>query len=161
MAELETLKTDLEEKIAREEIQTQILTKEQVKFWLKNMEKLDLASTDNRQRIINTFVNSIYVFEDRFEVNFNCREGFEKIPLDNERFVSPIEISGEAIGAWLTNYRMNQAAELLIKERDMSIADIGSYVGYDNAGKFTVAFKRIMKLTPSEYRRERGIQYDI
>ena len=95
MAELETSKTDLEEKIAREEIQTQILTKEQVKFWLKNMEKLDLASTDNRQRIINTFVNSIYVFEDRFEVNFNCREGFEKIPLDNERFVSPIEISGE------------------------------------------------------------------
>ena len=61
------------------------------------MEKLDLASTDNRQRIINTFVNSIYVFEDRFEVNFNCREGFEKIPLDNERFVSPIEISGEPI----------------------------------------------------------------
>lgn len=70
-------------------------------------------------------------------------------------------VYGEAIGAWLTNYRMNQAAELLIKERDMSIADIGSYVGYDNAGKFTVAFKRIMKLTPSEYRRERGIQYDI
>ena len=59
-------------------------------------------------------------------------------------------VYGEAIGAWLTNYRMNQAAELLIKERDMSIADIGSYVGYDNAGKFTVAFKRIMKLTPSE-----------
>ena len=35
------------------------------------MEKLDLASIDNRQRIINTFVNSIYVYEDRFEVNWN------------------------------------------------------------------------------------------
>ena len=97
MAELETLKTDLEVKIAREEIQTQVLTEEQIKFWLKNMKKLDLASTDNRQRIINTFVNSIYVFEDRFEVNFNCREEFEKIPLDNERFVSPIDILGEPI----------------------------------------------------------------
>ena len=82
-------------KIAREEIQTQILTKDQVKFWLKNMEKLDLASIDNRQRIINTFVNSIYVYEDRFEVNFNCREGFETIPLDIERFVSRLEIVGE------------------------------------------------------------------
>ena len=59
------------------------------------MEKLDLASIDNRQRIINTFVNSIYVFEDRFEINFNCREGFEIIPLDNERFVSRLEILGE------------------------------------------------------------------
>ena len=153
MAELEGLKIDLEVKIAREEIQTQILTKDQVKFWLKNMEKLDLASIDNRQRIINTFVNSIYVYEDRFEVNFNCREGFETIPLDIERFVSRLEIVGEAIGAWLTNYRMNQAAELLIKERDMSIADIGSYVGYDNAGKFTVAFNRDMTGAVIEYAR--------
>ena len=95
MAELESLKIDLEVKIAREEIQTQILTKDQVKLWLKNMEKLDLASIDNRQRIINTFVNSIYVYEDRFEVNFNCREGFETIPLDIERFVSRLEIVGE------------------------------------------------------------------
>ena len=39
LTELETLQTDLEVKIAREEIQSQILTKEQVEFWLKNMEK--------------------------------------------------------------------------------------------------------------------------
>ena len=65
-------------------------------------------------------------------------------------------VYGEAIGAWLTGYRMNRAAELL-RESDLSIAEIGSRVGYDNAGKFTVAFKKTMKLTPSEYRRERRI----
>lgn len=65
-------------------------------------------------------------------------------------------VYGEAIGAWLTGYRMNHAAELL-RESDLSIAEIGSRVGYDNAGKFTVAFKKTMKLTPSEYRRERMI----
>lgn len=65
-------------------------------------------------------------------------------------------VYGEAIGAWLTGYRMNRAAELL-RESDLSIAEIGSRVGYDNAGKFTVAFKITMKLTPSEYRRERRI----
>ncbi len=70
-------------------------------------------------------------------------------------------VYGEAIGAWLTGYRMNQAAELLLREREMSVAEIGSRVGYDNAGKFTVAFKKIMKLTPTEYRRERGINYEI
>lgn len=70
-------------------------------------------------------------------------------------------IYGEAIKTWLTNYRMNQAAELLLKERKTAIAEIGSRVGYDNAGKFTEAFKKIMKLTPSEYRRERGIKYGI
>lgn len=65
-------------------------------------------------------------------------------------------VYGEAIGAWLTGYRMNRAAELL-RESELSIAEIGSRVGYDNAGKFTVAFKKTMKLTPSEYRRERRI----
>lgn len=65
-------------------------------------------------------------------------------------------VYGEAIGAWLTGYRMNRAAELL-RESDLSIAEIGNRVGYDNAGKFTVAFKKTMKLTPSEYRRERRI----
>lgn len=65
-------------------------------------------------------------------------------------------VYGEAIGAWLTGYRMNRAAELL-RESELSIAEIGSRVGYDNTGKFTVAFKKTMKLTPSEYRRERRI----
>ncbi len=70
-------------------------------------------------------------------------------------------IYGEAIGAWLTACRMNRAAELLVREWELSIAEIGGRVGYDNAGKFTVAFKKKMKLTPSEYRRERGMQNEI
>ena len=63
---------------------------------------------------------------------------------------------GASMGAWLTDYRMNRAAELLIGSREMSIAEIGGAVGYDSAGKFAAAFKRLMRLTPSEYRRERG-----
>ena len=69
-------------------------------------------------------------------------------------------VYGEAIGGWLTNYRMNLAAELLVKTRELSVAEIGGRVGYDNAGKFTEAFKRVMKFTPSEYRKERGIRYE-
>ena len=69
-------------------------------------------------------------------------------------------VYGAAIGTWLTNYRMNAAAELLLKEKDKSIGEIGSLVGYDNAAKFTVAFKRVMKFTPSEYRKERGMRHE-
>ncbi len=70
-------------------------------------------------------------------------------------------VYGSAIGTWLTNYRMNLAAELLIHRKDLSIGEIGGRVGYDSAGKFTQAFKRVMKLTPSEYRKERGISDEI
>ena len=70
-------------------------------------------------------------------------------------------VYGASIGAWLTDYRMNLAAELLVKRREASIAEIGGEVGYSNAGKFTEAFKRVMGLTPSEYRRERGTGYEV
>lgn len=95
LTELETLKTDLEVKIAKEEIQMQILTKDQVEFWLKNMEKLDLANADNKQRLINTFINSIYVHDDKFVVNFNCREESEVIPRSLKGDVSSLTIVGE------------------------------------------------------------------
>ena len=63
---------------------------------------------------------------------------------------------GSSIGAWLTTYRMNQAAELLLKDRERTISEIGCQVGYDSASKFAMAFKKVMKLSPSEYRMERG-----
>ena len=69
-------------------------------------------------------------------------------------------VYGTSIGSRLAGYRMNAAAELLLRERELSIAEIGGRVGYDSAGKFTVAFKKIMKLTPSEYRKERGTSYE-
>ncbi len=67
---------------------------------------------------------------------------------------------GVSIGAWLTDCRMNRAAELLLREPGTDIAEIGGRVGYDSASKFAAAFKRAMKLTPSEYRRERGIRHE-
>lgn len=70
-------------------------------------------------------------------------------------------VYGSAMGTWLTSYRMNLAAELLIRSRALSIAEVGGRVGYDNAGKFTEAFKRVMRLTPSEYQKERGGHYEV
>lgn len=95
MKELEDLKTDIEVKIAREEIQTQILTKEQAKFWLQRMADFDLANHDNKQRIVDTFINSIYVYDDRLVINFNCREDSETIPLELSVFGSDLTMMGE------------------------------------------------------------------
>lgn len=66
---------------------------------------------------------------------------------------------GNSMGAWLTDYRMNLAAGML-RQPGLSIAEIGSRVGYDNPAKFSVAFKRTMKFTPSEYRKEWGLNHE-
>lgn len=61
-------------------------------------------------------------------------------------------VYGVSLGAWLTDYRMNQAAELLRSRREMSIAEIAGRVGYDSASKFAIAFRKVMGMAPLEYR---------
>ena len=61
-------------------------------------------------------------------------------------------VYGSSMGAWLTEFRMNQAAGLLVRERSMSIAEIAGRVGYDSPSKFAMAFRRVMGQSPTEYR---------
>lgn len=60
-------------------------------------------------------------------------------------------VYGTSIKAWLTDYRMNQAAELLRTDRGKSVAEIAGMVGYDSASKFAIAFRKIMGMSPLEY----------
>lgn len=61
-------------------------------------------------------------------------------------------IYGTTIGDWLLQYRMNQAAVLLKTNRRLSVAEIAGEVGYGSPSKFAMAFRRVMGLTPREYR---------
>lgn len=61
-------------------------------------------------------------------------------------------VYGTSIKAWLTDYRMNQAAELLRTDSKKSVAEIAGIVGYDSASKFAIAFRKIMGMSPLEYR---------
>ena len=49
-------------------------------------------------------------------------------------------------------YRMDLAAAALKRDRSRRIGDIALSVGYENAGKFSAAFKSVMGRTPLEYR---------
>lgn len=62
-------------------------------------------------------------------------------------------VFGSSIGTWLLQYRMNQAAELLRGQREMSVAEIAGRVGYDSPSKFAMAFRKVMGMSPVEYRR--------
>lgn len=64
-------------------------------------------------------------------------------------------IYGMTIGNWLLQYRMNQAAVLLQTNRNTSVAEIAGQVGYDSPSKFAMAFRKIMGLSPTEYRNRR------
>lgn len=61
-------------------------------------------------------------------------------------------VYGSSIGAWLLQYRINQAAVLLRRERNLSVAEIAGRTGYDSPSKFAMAFRRVMGMSPREYR---------
>lgn len=60
---------------------------------------------------------------------------------------------------FLIQYRMAKALQLL-KESEISIAEVGAAVGYENQLHFSRAFKSVFDVPPSEYRRKHFIYSD-
>lgn len=62
------------------------------------------------------------------------------------------EVYGSSLAAHMKEHRMEKAAALL-RETDMSVAEIAGQVGYESQSKFTAAFKEQFGLLPTAYRR--------
>ncbi len=62
-------------------------------------------------------------------------------------------VYGKNVSTYLREYRMSEAAVALSKTT-MSVSDIAAKVGYQNASKFSAAFKKFYGESPLEYRRQ-------
>lgn len=62
-------------------------------------------------------------------------------------------VYGMPVAAYMKHYRIMKAAGLL-RNSDASIASIARSVGYESQSKFSAAFKDIMKILPTDYRRQ-------
>ena len=91
--ELEAQREQLETDIIKQEIVDETVTREQVVLWLKEMKKLDLSLDDSKRKLIDTFVNSIVLYDDKVVVSFNCKERASEIAL-SKYSVSDSTISG-------------------------------------------------------------------
>lgn len=80
--ELEATKERLNVSILQEELQKPQLTREQVLFWLQRFRTIDITKEEHRQKLIDSFVNSVYVFDDKIVLTFNYKDGMETISLD-------------------------------------------------------------------------------
>lgn len=56
------------------------------------------------------------------------------------------------IATYMKEYRVHRAMKLL-RETDATIADIAAKVGYETQGKFSKAFKDVVQVLPTEYRK--------
>lgn len=61
------------------------------------------------------------------------------------------QLIGENFKDYLTNFRMNKAAEILRTDSNMKIKDVALAVGYANASSFSRAFVKQFGVLPNEY----------
>ena len=81
--ELEERKSELEIGIMQEEMNKPLLSREQIIFWLKKFRDTDIDDKEQRQRLIDCFVNAVYLFDDRMIIVFNYKDGSKTVTLDD------------------------------------------------------------------------------
>jgi len=80
---LEQAKSDLEVGILQEEMQKPLLTKEQVAFFLHKFRDIDITNQDQRQKLIDIFVNAIYLCDDKIIFTFNYKDGTKTVTMSD------------------------------------------------------------------------------
>ena len=90
LTQLEQQKKEIELRITKEEIAHPTVTKEQIRFVFEKLRKLDLTKLEHRRKLIDIFVNAIYLYDDKILLTFNYKDGTKTIVLTDLG-----EISGE------------------------------------------------------------------
>ena len=117
-----TFKERMEElAVQREEIESELdaikaqqaieLTKEQIRFFLEDLAAKDLDDTATRRRLIETFLNAVFVYDDRVTFAFNYSENGEKVTLSE---VDNINGSGDFFECGYDGGELRPPLELFI-----------------------------------------------
>ena len=67
--------------IAQAELQKPKYTKEQIVSWINQFKYGDADSIEYQKRIIDTFVNAIFLFDDKIVITYNFKGGTETITM--------------------------------------------------------------------------------
>lgn len=80
--QLEAARDDLELKIEKEKLEKPRISPEFMTFWLHRFRKLDVRQQAHRKMLIDTFVNAIFLYDDKLVLTFNFKDGTQTITFD-------------------------------------------------------------------------------
>ena len=81
LEELETQKAETEDALTAARIETRVVSREEIAFFLHRFRSTDVTDEQERQRLIDCFVNSVYVYSDKIVLTFNYRDGTKTVNL--------------------------------------------------------------------------------
>ena len=79
LEELENRRDELENRLACEKLAKPKVSAEFMTFWLHRFRKLDVRQQSHRKMLIDTFINAIFLYDDKMVITFNYKEGTKTI----------------------------------------------------------------------------------
>ena len=78
LVELEDKRKELKCEIAKEEAAKLVITKEHIMCWFENLKKYNIKNATHRRRLIDVFINAIYLFDDKIILVFNFKDNTKR-----------------------------------------------------------------------------------
>ena len=100
LEKLEAQQKELEVRIAEEKIARPRLSENQVRFWLTRFRKLDPNVKSHRETLINTFVNAVYLYDEKVLIAFNYKDGTKTISFNEIAAKDASEGNGSDLGCF-------------------------------------------------------------
>jgi site-specific DNA recombinase len=100
LEKLEEQQKELEVRIAEEKIAKPRLSENQIRFWLTRLRKLDPNVKSHRETLINTFVNAVYLYDEKVLITFNYKDGTKTITFDEIAAKDAPESNGSDLGCF-------------------------------------------------------------
>ena len=79
LEELENRRDELENRLACEKLAKPKVSAEFMTFWLHRFRKLDVRQQSHRKMLIDTFINAIFLYDNKMVITFNYKEGTKTI----------------------------------------------------------------------------------
>ena len=81
MLELEQARDEINLKLIKEESKKPKLTKEGIVLWLRQIQAMQLETKEHKQRLIDIFVNAVYLYDDKLIIAFNYKDATKTVSL--------------------------------------------------------------------------------
>ena len=90
LIELEEEQKKIEGEIGTEELRHPRMSRDEILFGIERFTKLDISSLEGRRKLIDGFINSVYLYDDKIVINFNGTREARTVSMEE------IESSGSA-----------------------------------------------------------------
>ena len=114
---------------------------------------LETAVTENS----TLFLIKDYISKNYSDSNLSIKDISDHVHLSSSYLCTVFKTeTGQTLNQYLTNFRMEKAKQLLADPRN-KISEIAARVGYGDQNYFGKTFKKVVGLSPSEYREKESL----